>query len=215
MDATITDIDQARIDAIISFWFQEKELTAPQIDGRMDVWFGEDAVFDQQIQSDFSVDVEEASEGKLDHWAHTPRGRLALILLLDQFRRNIYRGTAEAYAEDKKALKLCVEGAMEKKDKGLSPIQRAFFYMPLQHAESRKVQAKSVAIFSRLTDAVSPTYVETFMTIAQFAELHRDIVEQFGRFPHRNVVLNRANTPEEEEYLASDGPSFGQDSTSR
>ena len=210
MDATITDVDQARIDAVISFWFQEKELTAPQIDGRMDVWFGEDAVFDQQIQSEFSGDIEEASEGKLDHWAHTPRGRLALILLLDQFRRNIYRGTAEAYAEDKRALKLCVEGAMEKKDKGLSPIQRAFFYMPLQHAESRKVQAKSVAIFSRLAEAVSPTYAETFMTIAQFAELHRDIVEQFGRFPHRNVVLNRANTPEEEEYLASDGPSFGQ-----
>ena len=210
MDATITDVDQARIDAVISFWFQEKELTAPQIDGRMDVWFGEDAVFDQQIQSEFSGDVEEASEGKLDHWAHTPRGRLALILLLDQFRRNIYRGTARAYAEDKRALKLCVEGAMEKKDKGLSPIQRAFFYMPLQHAESRKVQAKSVAIFSRLAEAVSPTYAETFMTIAQFAELHRDIVEQFGRFPHRNVVLNRANTPEEAEYLASDGPSFGQ-----
>ena len=210
MDATITDVDQARIDAVISFWFQEKELTAPQIDGRMDVWFGEDAVFDQQIQSEFSGDVEEASEGKLDHWAHTPRGRLALILLLDQFRRNIYRGTAEAYAEDKRALKLCVEGAMEKKDKGLSPIQRVFFYMPLQHAESRKVQAKSVAIFSRLAEAVSPTYVETFMTIAQFAELHHDIVEQFGRFPHRNVVLNRANTPEEEEYLANDGPSFGQ-----
>ncbi len=210
MDATITDVDQARIDAVVSFWFQEKELTAPQIDGRMDVWFGEDAVFDQQIQSEFSGDVEEASEGKLDHWAHTPHGRLALILLLDQFRRNIYRGTAEAYAEDKRALKLCVEGAMEKKDKGLSPIQRAFFYMPLQHAESRKVQAKSVAIFSRLAEAVSPTYVETFMTIAQFAELHRDIVEQFGRFPHRNVVLNRANTPEEEEYLANDGPSFGQ-----
>lgn len=210
MDATITDLDQARIDAVISCWFEEKQLSAPQIDGRMDVWFGEDAVFDQQIQSEFLGDVEEASEGKLDHWAHTPRGRLALILLLDQFRRNIYRGTAEAYAQDKRALKLCVEGAMEKKDKGLSPIQRAFFYMPLQHAESRKVQAKSVAIFSRLADAVSPTYVETFMTITQFAELHRDIIEQFGRFPHRNVVLNRANTPEEEEYLANDGPSFGQ-----
>ena len=121
--------------------------------------------------------------GKLDHWAHTPRGRLALILLLDQFRRNIHRGTADAYSEDRRALKLCVEGAMEKKDKGLSPIQRVFFYMPLQHAESRKVQEKSVAIFNRLAEAVSPTYVETFMTIAQFAELHRDIVHQFGRFP--------------------------------
>ncbi len=99
---------------------------------------------------------------------------------------------------------------MEKKDKGLSPIQRVFFYMPLQHAESRKVQAKSVAIYNRLADAVSATYAETFMTIAHFAELHRDIVEQFGRFPHRNKALKRENTPEEAEYLAGDSPNFGQ-----
>ena len=94
-------------------------------------------------------------------------------------------------------------------DQGLSPIQRVFFYMPLQHAESRKVQAKSVRIFNRIAEAVSPTLKETFETFAQFAELHADIVEQFGRFPHRNNLLNRANTPEEEEYLA-DAPSFGQ-----
>jgi uncharacterized protein (DUF924 family) len=82
--------------------------------------------------------------------------------------------------------------------------------MPLQHAESRKVQKKSVEIFKRLAKAVSPTYRETFETVAQFAELHHDIVERFGRFPHRNKVLGRKNTPEEEEYLAGDGPSFGQ-----
>ena len=210
MDATITDVDQARIDAILSFWFQEKELTAPQIDGRMDVWFGEDPVFDEEIRSRFATDVEDASAGRLDHWAHTAQGRLALILLIDQFRRNIHRGTAAAYAQDNRALKLCVEGAMEKKDKGLAPIQRVFFYMPLQHAESRKVQAKSVAIYDKLADAVSPTYAETFMTIAQFAELHRDIVEQFGRFPHRNAALNRQNTPQEDEYLAGDVQNFGQ-----
>ena len=210
MDATITDLDQARIDSVLDFWFEEKELTAPQIDGRMDVWFGEDISFDEQVRSKFMADVEQASDGKLEHWAHTPHGRLALIIVLDQFRRNIYRGSAEAYAEDKRALKLCVEGAMEKKDKGLTAIQRVFFYMPLQHAESRKVQEKSMAIFNRLAEAVSPTYEETFMTIAQFAELHRDIVHQFGRFPHRNAVLNRPNTPEEQEYLAGDAPSFGQ-----
>jgi uncharacterized protein (DUF924 family) len=130
--------------------------------------------------------------------------------LLDQFRRNIYRNTADAFSMDKAALKLCVEGAMEKKDKGLTPIQRVFFYMPLQHAESRKVQAKSVEIYNRLSGAVSATYRETFETIAQFAELHRDIVEQFGRFPHRNQLLNRENTPEEDEYLSVDSPDFGQ-----
>jgi len=210
MDATITDDDQVRIDAILSFWFMEQTLSAPKIDGRMDTWFGEDPVFDEEIAKEFAEDVERASDGALDHWAHEPRGRLALILLLDQFRRNIYRNTAEAFEKDKAALKLCVEGAMEKKDHGLAPIHKAFFYMPLQHAESRKVQAKSRVIYQRLAEAVSPTYKETFETIAQFADLHADIVEQFGRFPHRNKLLERENSPEEEKYLAGDSPDFGQ-----
>ena len=210
MDATITDDDQVRIERVLAFWFKAHELSAPQIDGRMDIWFGEDPVFDHEIEKGFARDVEDASNGDIDYWAHQTRGRLALIILLDQFRRNIYRGTAEAFARDKAALKLCVEGAMQKKDRDLTPIQRVFFYMPLQHAESRKVQAKSVEIFQRLAKAVSPTYRETFETVAHFAELHHDIVQQFGRFPHRNKVLNRRNTPEEEEYLAGDSPTFGQ-----
>ena len=149
-EATITDDDQIRIDAVLAFWFKEQELTAPQIDGRMDIWFGEDPAFDEEVAREFADDVQLASEGKLDHWAHKPMGRLALIILLDQFRRNIYRNKAEAFSMDKAALKLCVEGAMEKKDKGLTPIQRAFFYMPLQHAESRKVQEKSCQISTNL-----------------------------------------------------------------
>lgn len=209
-NATITDDDQIRIDAVLGFWFKEKELNAPKIDGRMDIWFGENSVFDEEIAREFSDDVERASAGQLDHWAHQPRGRLALIILLDQFRRKIYRGTPKAYANDRQALKLCVEGAMEKKDKGLTPIQRAFFYMPLQHAESRRVQERSCAIFNKLTAAVSPTYKETFETIAQFAELHADIVKNFGRFPHRNAILKRENTAEEDEYLAGGAPTFGQ-----
>lgn len=210
VEPTITDDDIVRIDAILSFWFAEKELGAPQIDGRMDVWFGDDPEFDRQIVEQFAEDVEAASSGRLDHWARQPQGRLALILLLDQFRRNIYRNTPQAFEMDRAALKLCVEGAMEKKDRGLPPIHRAFFYMPLQHAESRKVQKKSREIYQRLAEAVSPTYRETFETISQFADLHADIVEQFGRFPHRNKLLGRANTPQEEEYLAGDAPSFGQ-----
>ena len=210
MDATITDDDQLRIEAILSFWFKEQELTAPQIDRRMDVWFGEDEVFDLECKKEFANDVELASEGKLNHWAHQPRGRLALILLIDQFRRNIYRNTADAFSLDKAALKLCVEGARDKKDQGLTPIQKAFFYMPLQHAESRRVQEKGVQIFRKLAEAVSPTYRETFETMATFAELHHDIIEQFGRFPHRNKLLDRENTPEEEKYLAGDSPDFGQ-----
>jgi uncharacterized protein (DUF924 family) len=207
---TITDEDEQRINAILSFWFKEQELTAPQIDRRMDTWFGEDPAFDKEIEDRFAGDIEMASQGQLDHWASEPLGRLALIILIDQFRRNIHRNTAKAFSMDKLALKLCVEGAMEKKDKGLTPIQRAFFYMPLQHAESVKVQAKSVELFTRLAESVSPTYRETFETIAQFAELHKDIIDQFGRFPHRNQLLGRDNTPEEDEYLAGDSPDFGQ-----
>lgn len=209
MDATITDDDQIRIAAILEFWFQEQELSAPQIDRRMDIWFSEDAIFDHEIEKEFANDVAAASQGDLDHWAREPRGRLALIILIDQFRRNIYRNTADAYSKDRLALKLCVEGAMAKKDAGLTPVERVFFYMPLQHAESRKVQAKSVELYERLAQAVSPTYRETFLTVAQFAELHKDIIDQFGRFPHRNKVLNRENTAEENEYLAADSLSFG------
>ena len=210
MGASMNDDDVARISAILSFWFKEHTLSAPQIDRRMDTWFGEDPAFDEEIRSRFADDVAKACDGKLDHWAEEPHGRLALILLIDQFRRNIYRNSAEAFAKDKLALKLCLEGAMEKKDRGLTPIQKVFFYMPLQHAESRKVQAKSVELYNRLAESVSPTYQETFLTVAQFAELHKDIIDQFGRFPHRNKLLNRENTPEEDEYLAGDSPDFGQ-----
>jgi len=210
MDATITDEDQARIDSILSFWFKEQELTAPQIDHRMEMWFSEDPVLDHEIEKEFGNDVSAASAGNLDHWAAEPEGRLALIILIDQFRRNIYRNTAKAFAKDKLALKLCVEGAMNEKDRGLTPIQRVFFYMPLQHAESRRVQEKSVALYNRLAELVSPTYRETFLTVAQFAELHKDIIDQFGRFPHRNTLLERENTAEEAEYLAGDSPDFGQ-----
>jgi uncharacterized protein (DUF924 family) len=210
MDATITDDDQIRIDAILSFWFKEQSLSAPQIDRRMEIWFSEDPVFDHEIQKEFADEVARACKGDLDHWGANSQGRLALIILIDQFRRNIHRNTAKAFSKDRLALKLCVQGAMEKMDHGLTPIQKVFYYMPLQHAESRKVQAKSVELYRRLAETVSPTYRETFMTVLQFAELHKDIIDQFGRFPHRNKLLNRENTPEENEYLAGDSLTFGQ-----
>ncbi|NNL55807.1 MAG: DUF924 domain-containing protein [Woeseia sp.] len=210
MGATLTDEDQVRIEAILDFWFQEQALTAPQIDRRMEIWFGSDPLFDHEIVENFGNDVELASKGKLDHWAHSPRGLLALIILIDQFRRNIHRNTEKAFSHDKLALKFCVEGAMQKKEQDLTPIEKVFFYMPLQHAESRRVQAKSVELYERMAESVSPTYRETFETVLQFAELHKDIIDQFSRFPHRNELLGRENTPEEDEYLSGDSPDFGQ-----
>jgi len=210
MGATLTDEDLVRIEDVLTFWFKEHALSAPQIDRRMDIWFGADPIFDLEITKEFANDVELASAGKLDYWAASPRGRLALIIMIDQFRRNIHRNTAQAFSKDTVALKYCVEGAIKKQEQDLAPIEKVFFYMPLQHAESRKVQAKSVKLYSRLVASASPTYRETFETVLQFAELHKDIIDQFGRFPHRNTLLNRANTPEENEYLSGDSPDFGQ-----
>jgi uncharacterized protein (DUF924 family) len=195
---------------ILDFWFSASELDAPQIDSRMERWFGSDPALDQRIREEFGGLVEDAIEGKLDDWSKTTEGRLALILLLDQFCRNIHRGTGRAFAGDKRALRLCVEGSMNNDYRTLPAIQRVFFFMPLQHAESGAVQDKSVRIYNALAEGVSETLRETFLTFAQFAELHRDIVEQFGRFPHRNRHLGRTNTPEEEAFLAGDAPSFGQ-----
>lgn len=195
---------------ILDFWFSAAELDAPQIDSRMERWFGSDPALDQQIRTEFGPLVERALAGELDGWATSAEGRLALILLLDQFCRNIHRGSAMAFAGDKRALKLCIEGSMGNEYRTLSPVQRVFFFMPLQHAESAGVQDKSVRIYNALAEGVSDTLRETFLTFAQFAELHRDIVARFGRFPHRNRVLGRSNTPEEDSYLAADAPSFGQ-----
>lgn len=205
-----TEPAEQAIRRILDFWFSAAELDSPQIDSRMERWFSADPALDARIRERFGDLVDAALGGELDHWAATAEGRLALILLLDQFCRHIYRGTAQAFAGDKRALKLCVEGSMSNVFKALPPIQRVFFFMPLQHAESAAVQEKSARIFNALADGVSETLRETFLTFAQFAELHRDIIARFGRFPHRNRLLNRRNTPEEDAFLDADAPRFGQ-----
>jgi uncharacterized protein (DUF924 family) len=201
--------DQTLIDDILELWFSDREHAAPGIDARMEFWFSENPELDIQIRHRFGKLVSRASDGELAHWSEHPRGRLALIILVDQFRRNIYRGKPEAFSHDREALKLCVEGAIAGHDKKLPLLQRAFFFMPMQHVESRKVQEKSVAVFNGLVQAASGTDRDTFQTFADFAELHRDIVLQFGRFPHRNAILGRESTPVEKEYL-QDAPDFGQ-----
>jgi len=199
-----------RIEEILNFWFAETPRDAFKIDGRMAFWFGDDKSQDEKIRSLFSEDIEKASSGELDHWADTPRGRLALIILLDQFRRNIFRGSKDAYLMDHQVLKLTIKGMELGHDRQLEPIERAFFYMPMQHSESLKVQDFSVRTFTTLAETVKPTLRATFRTFSQFAELHRDIVAQFNRFPHRNEALGRKNTPEEEAYLDASPPDFGQ-----
>ena len=162
---------------VLDFWFQPGTMDQPTIDSRMDRWFTTDAVTDAVIRTEFGPMVEKASQGLLDGWAAMPEGRLALILLLDQFRRHIYRGTRKAFSRDPQALKFCVEGAMKGEYKSLTPFQQAFFFMPLQHAESLKIQERSVKIYQGLVNGVSDTLKATFATFAQFAELHHDIIE--------------------------------------
>jgi uncharacterized protein (DUF924 family) len=198
------------IQNILDFWFTNSELDSPQLDSRMERWFGASDELDEQIRQNFSGLIELATTDQLDDWAKTPPGRLALIILLDQFRRNIYRGSADAFSLDKKALKLTIEGTMAGDHKQLDSVERMFFFMPLQHSESLKIQEKSVSIFNALAESVSGTLHETFLASAQFAELHRDIVAEFGRFPHRNAVLGRVNSSAEATYLSDDSPSFGQ-----
>ncbi|MEL7311636.1 MAG: DUF924 family protein [Pseudomonadota bacterium] len=201
--------DEKLIDDVLALWFREREHDTPSIDARMEFWFSENPERDIQIRHRFGKLVAAASDGELEAWTESARGRLALIILLDQFRRNIHRGKPEAFSHDREALKLCVEGAIAGHDKTLPPLQRVFFYMPMQHVESRKVQEKSVAVFKSLVDAVGGTEMDTFQTFADFAELHRDIIAQFGRFPHRNAILGRDSTDLEREYL-EDAPDFGQ-----
>ncbi len=208
--AIIQAMNNPDIQHILDFWFSASEQNSPQLDSRMDRWFGANDELDRQISEQFGELIELAAAGELDSWKETPQGRLALIILLDQFPRNIYRGTAEAFTQDKKALRIAVEGTMAGDHKQLNSVERLFFFMPLQHAESLKIQEKSVSIYYALAETVSDTLHETFMTAAHFAELHRDIVAEFGRFPHRNAILGRPNSNEEDAYLAGDSPAFGQ-----
>ena len=208
--ATISAMSNPDIQHVLDFWFSDSELDSPQLDSRMDRWFGASEELDEQIRLDFSELIELATNGQLDGWTETPRGRLALIILLDQFRRNIYRGSVDAYTHDKKALKIAIEGAMAGDHKQLNAVERLFFFMPLQHSELLKIQEKSVSIYNALAESVSGTMHETFLATAQFAELHHDIVAEFGRFPHRNAVLGRPNSSAEATYLSGDSPSFGQ-----
>lgn len=198
------------IQRVLEFWFADTAMDSPRVDSRMDRWFGVDEGFDRQIREEFGDLVQQASANKLTDWADTPEGCLALIILLDQLRRNIYRGSAEAFTLDHIALKLCIDRTIAGDHKKLDAIQCLFFFMPLQHAESVPVQKKSVGIYQALAEKSTDTMRETFLTAAQFAELHHDIVVEFGRFPHRNDILGRQNTDAEATFMAGDSPNFGQ-----
>ncbi len=165
---------------------------------------------DEAIRAQFQPLVERAARGELASWADSPRRRLSLIILLDQFPRHIYRGTAQAFAYDQQALGLTLSGMQCAADGALNIVERLFFYMPLQHAESTEVQDESVAAYRRLVAESPPEMKSTFESALDSAEEHRTLIRQFGRFPHRNALLGRENTPEERAYLEKNPDTFGQ-----
>jgi uncharacterized protein (DUF924 family) len=203
-------MDEAR--SVREFWFGKLPLSPQALGERMGLWFGEDELTarrDEQIRSRFGELFERAAAGELESWADGPRRRLSLIILLDQFPRNLFRAGARAFAFDEKALALTLSGMQSGADAALDAVERIFFYTPLQHAESLEVQEESVAAYRRLLAEAPEELRGSFAGVLDYAENHRSIIERFGRFPHRNGVLGRASTPAEEAWL-HEGQRFGQ-----
>ena len=197
-------LDEAR--QVREFWFGALPMSAQELHRREQLWFAAGPPelreqCDELIRARFEPMIERAAHGQLASWADSPRRRLSLIILLDQFPRNIYRGTARAFAHDSQALGLALSGMQSAADGALDVVERMFFYMPLQHAESREVQDESVAAYRRLLTEAPQELRGAFESALQWAQWHRALIEQFGRFPHRNRALGRGNTPDEEAWL--------------
>ncbi|WP_303291973.1 DUF924 family protein [Marinobacter sp. SS5-14b] len=194
---------------LLDFWFGKlDEMGLPDSDHR-NRWFRSDRRFDQEIRRRFSSLVLFASEDGLEHWRDQPGGALAEILLLDQFSRNIFRGTSLAFEQDRLARKLCRQAMRRGQDVELPAVMRAFVYMPLQHSEKLADQHTAMKCYQQLAASQGGLLADFLTSFVESAEDHRDIVQRFGRFPHRNKVLGRVSTEEEKEYLKG-GSRFGQ-----
>lgn len=193
---------------VLTYWFGplQKEDDYPQNQSK--IWFGGGSEVDKEISNRFGHLVQNAANHELDSWKQTPRGRLALIILMDQFSRNIYRGKSQAFVYDSRVQELSLEGIALGDDLKLFPIERVFFYLPLEHAESQTLQELSVRKFQELVKSVPSSQIPIFQSFADYADRHHAIVERFGRFPHRNAVMNRESSPEEVEFLKGPNSSF-------
>jgi uncharacterized protein (DUF924 family) len=212
-------IGQPSAQDLLLFWFGPRPYTAAQVQQHSRLWFGEPGApeltpqTDELIRERYTELTQAAEQGRLAAWESSPRRRLALILLFDQFSRNIYRGSERAYAQDLEALSLTVSGMQIGADATLDPLERLFFYMPLMHAESLDVQEESVAAFRRLLEESPADLHRIFQASLDSAIEHRDIIARFARFPHRNEALGRESTPEEVAWLADEGKAFVQQSS--
>ena len=200
---------QDKIDSVCAYWFEGVTPTSiPKAANQR--WFGGGTELDDEIRQRFGSWVELAAAGDFDHWQNSPNGTLALLILLDQFPLNIYRGTARAYAYEQKALNYCHAGLKNQQDQSLNYAERIFFYMPLEHSEDIADQQRAVELFGSLLESAPAGLREHAQGTLDYAIRHRDIIQQFGRFPHRNAVLGREQTPEESEFLEDRSNRFGQ-----
>lgn len=195
---------------VLDWWLGPRDATGFFEPERTRLWFSGGEEVDEEIRRRFGSLHQEVAAGAYDAWREDPHGRLALVVVLDQFTRNLYRRTPRAFENDEKARSLVLEGLERRVDEALVPIERLFFYMPLQHAEDAHLQARSLTLTRRLARSVDPSHLETYEGFIDYAARHMAIVDRFGRFPHRNEVLGRTSTPEESAWLARGGPRFGQ-----
>ena len=196
------------INRVLSYWFGEIRETEDYLKQRNALWFGKSQETDDDLRAHFQKDLEDAMAGKLDAWAITPRGRLALIVLLDQFSRNIYREKPKAFSQDPRALQLTLDGLDANLDPLLHVFERKFFYLPLMHAESLEIQKKSLHYFTQLVERVPKHLKASAEDNLTYAVRHYEIIQRFGRFPHRNLILKRNSTPEEIAFLKMPHSSF-------
>jgi len=194
------DMD-AQAQDVLDFWFLPPDnRDYGQARGE---WFRKDDAFDAHIRARFGTLIDAAIEGGLRAWEATPHGALARLIVLDQFTRNVYRGTPRAFAGDAQALALAVALTQAAQDQQLPPMLRAFAYLPFEHAEDLAMQARAVELFQLLSQAQPG-----FDGMLDYAERHQEVIARFGRFPHRNAILGRASTPQEVEFLRQPGSSF-------
>jgi uncharacterized protein (DUF924 family) len=200
---------QERIAEICNFWFGHLDGGWTKED-KKNLWWYCPPETDEYIASTFASLHRCANLGELNDWQETPKGCLALIIVLDQFSRTIHRKTAQAFAYDNEALTICLSAIDSKKDTALTPVERAFLYIPLMHSENLGHHDTALVLYNKLVDLVEARHREAALGFVKGAEIHRDLISRFGRYPHRNLVLGRKSTPLELAYLDADPETFGQ-----
>lgn len=193
---------------ILDFWFGPIKTVDDFPKDKIILWFGKKDDIDKDMRNQYEYLVQAAANHELDTWTSTPQGRLALIILLDQMPRNIYRDTPQAFAYDAQAVQLTLDGFEKGDDQNLLPIERAFFYFPLMHAENTELQELSVKKYKTLVPSAPASLRSNYKSYEDFALRHYDVIMKFGRFPHRNKVLCRQSTREELDFLKTPGSSF-------